>query len=235
MRKRAQVIFIYFLKILFKRFRNPQRHTQSIVWNRPRSTIKAKHLARRGGGTQNRHPDMIWYGGNWHFRLFSGHGNGNALKRSWRWSSSLFLDGQLSRVSIRYILYLCPLSTTKCCLGSYLYLSLYIYHISMERGVLCIHICIWQQLPKTQLRTAEAQAVALCIQLFMYRQLDLSGCLGIPQPYLSLAWVPACLSPSLSLLVEQSTCDNISKEATDRRRQQHQTEKPSSSVGNYFN
>lgn len=56
---------------------------------------------------------------------------------------------------------------------------------------------IYLQLPKTQLRTAQAQAVALCIQLFMHRQLDLSGCLGIPQPYPLPESLPPCLSPFL--------------------------------------
>lgn len=228
MRKRAQVIFIYFLKILFKRFRNPQRHTQSIVWNRPRSTIKAKHLASRGGGTQNRHPDMIWYGGNWHFRLFSGHGNGNALKKSWRWSSSLFLDGQLSDTFC-----ICALCLRLNAVWGAICISRYISTIYQweEECYAYIYMATASENPTENRRGTGCGVMHSAIYV------SPAWLKWLPRypPTVSLAWVPPSLSPSLSLLVEQSTCDNISKEATDRRRQQHQTEKPSSSVGNYFN
>lgn len=141
------------------------------------------------------------------------------MARSRRWSASEdIFSAQLSRVSIRYVLYLHALCIRlnavwgAICIPLTHSLSLHLY-LQYICGIYGEYRYILQQLPKTQLRTA-AQA-ALCIQLFMHRQLDLSGCLGIPHP-------PPHIPPSLpcpipSPMAEQSTCDNISKEATDRR------------------
>lgn len=114
-------------------------------------------------------------------------------------SSVDIFSAQLSRVSIRCILYLraalclrlnavwgaicIPLSLS---LSQHIYVQVYIYIC----GIYGEYRYILQQLPKTQVRTA-AQA-ALCVQLFMHRQLDLSGCLGIPLPPVDFHCFPYC-------------------------------------------
>lgn len=84
----------------------PQRHAANCLES-PSAFIdnQSKHLSQ--GGTQNRH--QIWWdwGKNWHFRLFSGHGNGKIWQEVGAEVSSVdIFSAQLSRVSIRYILYL---------------------------------------------------------------------------------------------------------------------------------
>lgn len=159
------------------------------------------------------------------------------MARSRRWSASEdIFSAQLSRVSIRYVLYLHALCIRlnavwgAICIPLTHSLSLHLY-LQYICGIYGEYRYILQQLPKTQLRTA-AQA-ALCIQLFMHRQLDLSGCLGIPHPpfpFLSHSF-PYARTKHMRQYIKRGDW----QEAQHQRQHQHQSTEALPSVGNNFN